>query len=171
VETASTVTLARGDVGLSELVLDVLRARLDGQVQPLEIISVEQMDADEPGWESQSYGLPSCLVTERAGATLMARLWPIPVASGTLLLTVNRLPLTNLLTDASSPEIPVQYHVRLIDWMVRQALLKPDAETFDADGAAKAEKRFIDSFGTFEDANVQRKHAERRTNQVQFREF
>lgn len=171
VATASTVTLARGDVALSELVLDVLRARLDGQVQSLNIASVEQMDLDSPGWESQAYGLPTCLVTERTGQSLTARLWPIPVTSGTLLLTVNRLPLTNLTTDASSPEIPTQYHMRLIDWMVRQALLKPDAETFDADGAARAEKRFIDSFGVFEDANVQRKHAERRTNQVMFREF
>lgn len=171
VTAASTVTLARGDVGLSELVLDVLRARIDGQVQSLHIASVEQMDYDMPGWESQAYGLPTCLVTERAGTALMARLWPIPVASGTLLMTVTRLPLTNLNTDDDSPEIPAQYHVRLVDWMMRQAYLKQDSETYDEKASAKAEARFVASFGVFEDANVQRKQADRRTNQVQFREF
>ena len=171
VATADTVAQARGDVGLSPLVLDLLRARIDGTPAMLEIKSVEQMDEDEPLWETRSYGTPSTLVTERAGEALVARLWPIPVVSGQLLLTVTRLPLSGLNTDDDSPEIPAQYHARLVDWMLRQAYLKKDSETLDAKASQEAESRFVASFGVFEDANVQRKQADRRTNQVQFREF
>lgn len=158
-------------VGLSPLVLDVLRARIDGTTSPLTIISVDHMDEDNPHWESALGGTPTCLVTETQGAALAARLWPSPVAAGTLLLTVIRLPLSKLNTDDDEPEIPSQYHERLIDWMMRQAYLKKDSETLDKKASEDAEARFIRSFGVFEDANVYRKRADRQSARVQFQEF
>lgn len=158
------------DVALSALVLDVTRARISGEELPMAIKSVEQMDDENPRWESRTSATPCVLVTERNGAGLKARLWPPAAEAGTLLLTVNRLPLTDLNTDDDSPEIPVQYHDRLIDWMLRCAYLKRDSETYNEKAAKEAEARFIASFGAFEDANVYRKQADRRTTVVRFQD-
>lgn len=160
------------DVGLSPLVLDVLKARLDGIAQPLGITSADQMDADDDQWEARSPAQPTHLVLERNGAGLAGRLWPTPIADVTLRLRVIRLPLLAAFTDGDeTPEIPTQLHEQLVDWMLHLAYLKKDAETFDPDAAATAAARFTASFGELPDANVRRKQADRRPNVVAFNPF
>jgi hypothetical protein len=61
----------------------------------------------------------------------------------TLRLSVLRLPeLSVPPTMDSTLEIADQYHLGLLDWMIRCALLKQDAETFDYDKSTLAEQRF-----------------------------
>lgn len=160
------------DVGLSPLVLDVLKARLDGVQQPLGITSADQMDADDDQWESRAAAQPTHLVLERNGAGLAGRLWPTPFEDVTLRLRVIRLPLLAAFTDGDeTPEIPAQHHEQLVDWMLHLAYLKADAETFDKDAAVNAAARFTASFGDLPDANVRRKQADRRPNVVAFNPF
>lgn len=158
-------------IALSPLVLDVIRARLNGVVLPLTITTVDQMDADDCTWESRASTTPTHLVIEGSAPGLKGRLWPTPVANVTVLLTVIRLPLVDLTDGDETPEIPAKYHERLIDWMERCAYLKKDAETLDKEASEAASSRFASSFGAFEDANVYRKQADKRPHVVHFNPF
>lgn len=165
--TASELAAA-GDVSMSKLVREVIRARVDG-AQPLDIPSVDAMDAERPGWESRTgAGTPRSLVLERTSGGLRARLYPLPATSGTLRLTVTRLPSSNLNTDDDEPEIQAEHHEALVHWMMRCAYLKRDSETYDKAQSDDCEARFAAHFGLLPDANVLRKQADRRPSVVQF---
>lgn len=108
----------------------------------IDVVSIRVGDDEISGWDLDA----THLVLTNA-----------PRTSDTLRLTVQRLPLADLMAD-SGPEIGVQHHYRLIDWALRCAYLKQDAETFDAEKAARYERMFAESFGLRQDANVLRKH-------------
>lgn len=160
------------DVGLSVLVLDVLKATLTGVAQPLKITTADELDDSEPQWEAATATTPTHLVLERNGAGLKGRLWPTPIANVTLNLRVIRLPLVALYDDGDqTPEIPAQCHEQLVDWMLHLAYLKKDAETFDKEASAAAADRFTASFGALPDVNVRRKQADKRPSVVAFNPF
>lgn len=91
---------------------------------------------------------------------------PKPIAVDTVTLQVHRLPLCAMKGQGDCPEIHSRYHHRMIDWALRCAYLKTDADTYDPGRAALFEQKFEDSFGYFHDANVQRKHRDKSPNQV-----
>ena len=81
-----------------------------------------------------------------------------PSAAMSLTLTVVRIPYGSMTTDAALPEIRAQHHPHLVDWALRCAYLKKDAETFDQAASERHEALFEQYFGLRQTANVQRKH-------------
>lgn len=114
--------------------------------------------------ESFSSGVPRQAAETEDG---LLEVWPVPAAAGILHLGVYRLPNNPLVDDADEPEIPPRHHYRMLDWMLRCAYLKHDAETQDERKAAACEMAFERSFGARPDANVQRKQRRRHTPVVQ----
>jgi len=127
---------------------------------PLLETSVEYLDQVMQGWEARS-GLPDFYLTE--GETQI-RLVPTPDKVYSVAMTVYRTPLDDLTIDNTdaSPEIHPRFHMQLMPWVYRCALLKQDAETSDKARAAEYEGIFADSFGKRIDANVRRKQRDKR---------
>ena len=94
-----------------------------------------------------------------------------PKADDVLLMTVIRMPLNEMDSDASLPEIRGQYHELLIDWVEHRAFSVIDADKFDPNRSAIALDRFEKSFGKRFDANVQRKHRQKVRHVVRMNPF
>jgi hypothetical protein len=63
---------------------------------------------------------------------------------------ISRLPLTPMALVTKlidSPEIDVQYHLGLVDWMLHRCYSKQDSETLDVGKAKEHLKRFTQRFG------------------------
>lgn len=139
--------------------------RLTFRGRPLDETSVEELDADSPGWEARS-GQPRLYIFEQASGIRPAqvRLVPTPAAADTIALTVCRGALKPLSADndAGRPELPERFHMRLMDWMLHRAYLKQDADAFDPNKAAVSLGLFVQAFGERPDANVQRKRRDKR---------
>lgn len=163
--TVCSLTLQSGvsTYDLHPSVLEIKRLTLNGQ--KLDETSEEEMDEDSPGWELLS-GKPTLFIFEQASGIQPPRLRFVrsPVSGGHVALTVFRgalKPLSAAL-DNGKPEIHERFHERLMDWMLHRAYLKQDADTFDPNKAATALALFVQAFGERPDANVQRKHRDRR---------
>lgn len=144
-------------------VFEVKRLTLRGRL--LDETSVEDLDCQSPGWEMRT-GQPRCFIFEPASGGLPAqvRLVPAPPAADTVGLTVYRGAKQALAANAptAQPEIPLRFHTRLMDWVMHRAYLQQDADTFDPSKAATSLALFVQAFGERPDANVQRKHRDRR---------
>ena len=143
-------------------VFEIKRVTLRGR--PLDETSVEEMDADCPGWEALK-GLPRAYIFEQASGIRPAniRLVRTPTEADTIALTVYRGALKPLSADidTAKPEIPERFHENLMDWVLHRAYLKQDADTFDPTKAAESKALFVQAFGERPDANVQRKQRDR----------
>lgn len=146
--------------------------RLTFRGRPLDETSVEELDCDAPGWELRS-GQPRRFIFEQAsgGQPPKVRLIPTPVTAEDAGLTVYRGARKELSANnvSAQPEIPTRFHERLMDWVMHRAYLKQDADTFDPAKAATALALFVQAFGERPDANVQRKHRDRRPPVVRMR--
>lgn len=151
------------DYRLHESVIQIKRLTFRGRA--LSETSVEQMDNEDPLWESRT-GEPRQYIQ---GESTGLRLVPAPRIAGTVNLTVYRLPLDDLSADNDSgtPEVPARHHMRLLPWMYRCAYLKHDSETYNREKAELHEMIFQGSFGIRPDANVMRKQRDRAPNLVQ----
>lgn len=153
---------------LPAYVLKVIRVSFDGR--RLRETSIEELDAEcGSAWESRT-GSPSSFYFERNGSL---RLYPIPTANGSVKIRVSRLPIERYSADRDTEdvEIPVQWHVKLLNWMYRCALMKTDAETHDPVKAGQYEQAFEADFGRRHDANVERKHRDKAPPVVQYQSF
>lgn len=139
---------------LDETIFEVERVSVAGKL--LARTTVQELDAEAPGWELTSASVPTRYIHEGQTLTLV----PTPSVNVTVKLTVYRLPLVDMTADndAAVPEIHRLHHPRLLDWVYRCALLKNDSETINPVKAAEYEARFAASFGYRPDANVMRKH-------------
>jgi len=157
--TQIVVTAGTSLYELHESILKILYAYIDGEETPLEKLPTDYMlamngldalsdasaDRDTPRYYSLDYQMG------------YIKLWPSPVASGTLKLAVSRLPLVELEyvtpnppgtpgTDAE-PDIPVRFHRDMLAGVKYRAYLKNDADTESlkrADAAEKEWKKVID---------------------------
>ena len=160
--TVCSLTLQAGvsTYDLHPSVLEIKRLTLNGQ----------KLDEDCPGWELQA-GKPSCFIFEQAAGVQPPRVRFVrsPVSAGAVALTVFRGALKPLRADldTAKPEIHERFHERLMDWVLHRAYLKQDADTFDPGKAAQSLALFVQAFGERPDANVQRKHRDRRPPVVQ----
>lgn len=143
--TQMTVTLGDPMITLDSRIIFVRRARLSGQDAPLARSTVREIDAFIPGWEDVSNSTPLAMITDYETGKL--RLYPPPVAAGTLKLNVYRLPLLDMNENTDSPEINARFHRSLIHWIKYRAYLKKDSETHDPDEASKALALFEQDFG------------------------
>lgn len=142
---------------------EVKRLTLRGR--PLDETSVEELDCDAPGWEVRT-GQPRRFIFEAATGAQPAsvRLVPTPMTADTAGLTVYRGAKQALSPSMPSaqPEIPARFHARLMDWLMHRAYLQQDADTFDPTKAATSLALFVQAFGERPDANLQRKHRDKR---------
>lgn len=131
-------------VALDARVLRVLRAFVDGhQALPT---SVEEMDHLVPGWQFQSLqDRPQRLVTGMTTGKL--HLWPVPAQAGTIRMTVQRLPLKPMRTEADSPEIRPELHRALVPWMLYRAYSREDTDLYNDTKAAVHLAKFEAEFG------------------------
>lgn len=144
-------------------VLEIKRLTLNGH--KLDETSEDELDEDSPGWELLS-GRPSHFIFEQASGVQPPRLRFVrsPMSAGSVALTVFRGALKPLSADVDTakPEIHERFHERLMGWVLHRAYLKQDADSFDPGKAAQSLSMFVEAFGERPDANVQRKHRDRR---------
>lgn len=159
-----TLTLDAGSASypLHESILKIERAKLASTGDLLSVVSREALDKLWSGWETAT-GTPKYLFEDGEGNAVVV---PEPTAADTIAITVKRLPLTVMASDADTPEIPVRHHSRMLYWALHLAYLKHDADAFDQQAADRYEAMFARSFGYRHDANVQRKHRDKRPNTI-----
>lgn len=141
-----TLAFAAGDISiaLDAKVLQVLRASVDGR--PVDIVSVDEMDAVHPGWAlSGALGTPLRLVSGMTTGRL--HFHPHPANAGTVRMSVHRLPLKPLRLESDKPEIRPELHQALVHWMLYRACSRQDADRSDSTKAAVALSLFEAEFG------------------------
>ena len=142
-----TVAYAAGDesVAVDARIVQVLRAFVDGY--PVDVIGSDQMDVFMPGWNaSASAARPSKLV---AGLSVGAlHLWPTPSQPGQIKLRVLRMPLKKLANGNDKPELRIETHPALVEWMMYRAYGRDDADMRDERQAAIHLQKFEAEFGS-----------------------
>lgn len=157
--------VGRADYDLHPSVIKVKRVAFRGRA--LEETSIEAMDSACSNWESR-LGEPGKFISSDRSI----RLVPKPSTGESIALVVYRTQLEEFETDAlrsgeDDLEIGSIYHERLLPWMYCLAYRKHDSEVFNKDKSLEYEATFERSFGVRPDANVQRKHRDRRPPLVQ----
>lgn len=155
---AINLVVSQSSYPLHDAVVKVKRVTLDGV--PLRETSIEQMDRQDAFWETR-VGKPRAYLLE---GNIGIRFDRLPAVVQSAALTVYRTPLVPLSADdqAAIPGIKTLYHLRLMPWVYRCALLKQDSELFDQSEAENQEATFTRNFGERPDANVQRKRRDQR---------
>lgn len=145
------VTAGESYVDYPEYVWAIQRVYLGGR--RLQLIDREMLDADEgEGWEDRT-GQP-CACYEVGGRL---RLFPTPEADGTARMVAFCTPKTIMEADDDEPAgLRQRLHSQLLDWALHLAYLKKDADTFDANLAARHEAEFEKTFGPRPDERAMR---------------
>jgi hypothetical protein len=151
----AVITIVSGTAiySIHEKILLIKRAKLSSGTEPLVKTSRRVLDATYPNWEVESGTVRSWL----PDSTNNIRLYKSPTANTTLNLMISRLPLEPMLLADKltvSPEIDVQYHLGLTDWMMHRAYSKQDSETLDKGKAKEHLLRFTKRFGERPAASV-----------------
>ena len=165
--TSFNVTAGTVYTPLPPYVIKVMRVTVDGM--KIDPTSEEELDRMDRRWELRT-GQPQGWIFGRDGSL---RLFPTPSKTVAVKIRVSRLPVDLLSPDlgAEEPEIPQQWHVKLLNWVYNRALRKNEVETQDLEKAYEYETRFIADFGIRENANVERKHRDKSPNVVQYQDF
>lgn len=129
----------------------------DGQPDTeLALKSTEWLSRNHPEWRTDhKYVLPYAVQLE----TKILLATP-PKAAGKLVLEGYRLPISTMTEDTDTPEIGVAHHEKLVLWALHCAFSQPDAESFDPQRAAQAERAFTAYFGARPDADLRRETRE-----------
>lgn len=139
-----SVTSGTAEYDLDPKILKLKGVELDSNGRNL--IRAEYEDfRNKPRWRDVE-GTPTHYVVDENDTTIL--LYPKPVIDDTLHLVYNRLPLNDLSWDNpnSSPEIPEQYQVRMLDYAAYLAYMKDEANTFDPSRAASYKGLFESNF-------------------------
>lgn len=91
-----------------------------------------------------------------------------PTVAQTIRLLVYRRPLNKLVNDDDRPEIDEPLHRYLTHWALHRYYSDQDADTFDANAAAKHEAAFELRFGKRPSASVERKQRRKRARVTRF---
>ena len=133
------------DYPLDPLVLSVSHGWLDDGTK-LEKVSVAYLDASYSGWRDAGATWPPRYILADTHTATTLKVYPPPSQAGNLHLAISRLPLESLLevwTDTGSftdldyveLEVPPRYHRALVHWILAQAFLKSDADTYQKNQA------------------------------------
>ena len=143
--TPVTAVAADAWVAYDPRIVAVKRARPQGQY-PIPVITAKEMDGYQ-NWEDETGPLLRALVSDMA--TFKFRTYPVLTANATIDLTVQRLPLADMVEpEEDSPEIAVVYHLKLLHWVKHRAYSVDDVDANDPRLASKYEADFIREFGT-----------------------
>lgn len=129
-------------VAIDPIILDIRRARTATFV--LTPISMSALSDDADGWETE-IGEPTHYVPDYQTGAI--RLYPSPSRSGTVYLSVRRLPFDDLSADDDIPELRSETHPALVQWMLYRAYSKQDSDMFDPSKASRALAEFEKEFG------------------------
>lgn len=164
-DTAEIVTIAvaadAASVPLDPRILRIDHATFTpaaGRAAPLELAGIDAIRARQDGGTYLS-ARPS-LAAHASRTTLV--LHPAPTAAGTLHLDVYRLPLSDIEDGGDEPEIGIELHDGLVDWVLYRVYSTKDSELEDPARAQTALRDFTDRFGERRSADAQRRHRERR---------
>lgn len=127
---------------IDPIILDIRRARTATFV--LTPISMSALSDAVDMWETE-IGEPMHYVPDYQTGAI--RLYPSPSRSGTVYLSVRRLPLDDLSADDDIPELRAETHQALVQWMLYRAYSKQDADMFDPSKASRALAEFEREFG------------------------
>lgn len=131
-------------VHLDSKVIKVLRSHVNGQ--SVRIVPVEYMDMSHPNWQSDEVkDVPRVLISGLTSDAL--HLWPVPSQAGVLRLSVQRLPMKRLQADSDKPEIRVEAHPALVEWVLHRVYGTQDADLYDPQKSEAALKKFEAEFG------------------------
>lgn len=123
----------------------------DTHRQPVKQISREDLNDTEPGWRERTGRVKYSIQSDTS-----IRLAFTPESSGTLHMEGFRLPLTDMVLDADTPEIHAAHHIHLVQWALYRAFSVPDSEVVDSNRATLAERAFSSYFGQRHDADLRR---------------
>ena len=148
------ITLVNGTAtySISPLILKAFRAFIDGATRPLIQTTKRVLDLTIPSWASHSGDERSFFI----GDTNKLTVYKKPDGSGTLRLTVSRLPLVAMSADDDTPEIDEQYHDGMVDWVLYRAYSKQDSKTLDPEKAEVHKNAFNERFGIKPPVIIQR---------------
>lgn len=140
------VTNATTTITLHPSVTYVVKARLEAETTNLTLATAQDMDAAfTPIWRDAERSTPTYLVTDGMGDRTM-RLYPPPDASDTLVLTVRRLPTTDLDWDTDQMTdlpIPSRFHSLLNNGVLAEAYRKQDVDTYNPKKSGDHEVLFM----------------------------
>lgn len=128
-DTVCLIPLVAGQMhyALDEAVLHIQTVQPSWRTTPLGKQSVATISG---GWLA-NVGLPDSYLLDYSGGKLSLTSAPAAVTTESIRLTLSRLPLAELSADASSPEIPRQYHRKLFNGIIAAAFLKHDSEVYN----------------------------------------
>lgn len=136
---------------LDPRVIHVRRVGWTGRSLALQPRLTSQMDLDFPGWDTHATQQePSVYVSDVAPQAI--RIYPTPAVSGTVGLSVYRLPLDPMGELDDVPEIPEYAHRALLQWVLFRSYSKHDVDVFDSAKAGTAYKLFVQEFGEAQSA-------------------
>ncbi len=136
--TTLAYTAASDWVATSPLILKTRDAYHAGGV-PVVIVNYEDLAAHGLRFDGRT-GIPNYLILGIEANK--ARLYPHPVADGSIQTIVDRLPLKAISDEDQKLEVADQHKTGLGLWMKSRAYSKQDAETFDRNKAEGFEQKF-----------------------------
>lgn len=129
---------------LDPRILNITRARYLPIAYPLYDARTIDMDNEVPGWEDHA-GTPTRYITDYQTGFL--RMYPKPVADGSVSISVTRLPLSDMASDSDEPEIRKEAHPALVQWMLHRAYAYQDTDLVDMKKSSTALAEFEREFG------------------------
>lgn len=146
VSSMCTVRFKAGDrsVKIDKRILQVIDADVD--FAEVTVLSEAQMKALTPGWmRTTNRDRPRVLVH---GITTDAlHLYPPPSEDGEIHLRVVRLPLDTMSDSGDEPEIRVEAHEALVEWILYRVYSHQDTEVYNEEKAQLAKANFEAEFG------------------------
>ena len=119
------------DYALSSKVVSIKRAKISGEVRPLVETEMDLMDKNDSYWDDVSAEYRATPLYYLLGKeTDKLTLIRCPDDIYTVNLTVQRLPLVDLVEDDNVPEISSGYHRLLLSYILFKAYNKRDVETY-----------------------------------------
>lgn len=131
-----TLAASTASYAFDSRILNIRSAKVSGETSFLNRVTLADLNAAYSDWQNADTDTPRYYMLDYR--TDYITLYPAPDAAGTLVLEVERLPLTQLTEPYLSvtPEIHSIYHHRLIDGILARAYLKSGSETYDSNKAA-----------------------------------
>lgn len=142
-----TIAFAADDesVALDPRIIEIQRAKVNGRAVALS--NLDEMEDELPTWDEDTRrDVPQRLIQGVTTGRLF--LWPRPAASGTIKLTVRRLPLDKMVSEVDEPEIRSELHTSLVEWMLFRAYSREETEMYNDTKAALCRSRFVAEFGS-----------------------
>jgi hypothetical protein len=142
-----TIAFAADDesVAIDPRIIEIQRAKVNGRVVALS--NLDEMEDELPNWDEDTRrDVPQRLIQGVTTGRLF--LWPRPAASGTIRLTVRRLPLDPMVSEVDEPEIRSELHTSLVEWMLFRAYSREETEMYNDTKAALCKSRFVAEFGS-----------------------